>query len=51
MALLEAAMLGAAVARRLDVTLSDPSRPVDELSNFVVEPSGLRVRFSPASPS
>ncbi|WP_437674070.1 cytochrome P450 [Sorangium sp. So ce131] len=47
LSLVESAMVGAMVARDLDVSLVDPGRPVKELLGFTMKPEGLVVRFTP----
>ncbi|WP_437617936.1 cytochrome P450 [Sorangium sp. So ce1151] len=46
LSLLESAMVGAMVARDLDVSLVDPAQPVKELLGFTMKPEGLMVRFT-----
>ncbi|XXY50835.1 cytochrome P450 [Sorangium sp. So ce269] len=46
LSMLESAMVGAMVARDLDVSLVDPAQPVTELLGFTMKPEGLMVRFT-----
>jgi cytochrome P450 len=47
LAMLEFSMFGAMVARNFEVSLADPSAPVDELFDFTMRPRGLFIRLSP----
>lgn len=50
LALLECAMVLAMVLRTFDFELADPSVPLREVTQFTVQPSGVRVRFRPRGP-
>lgn len=47
LALLECAMVLAMVLRTFDFELADPAVPLREVTQFTVQPSGVRVRFRP----
>ena len=47
LALLECAMVLCMVLRSFDFELADPSAPVREVTQFTVQPSGIRIRFRP----